>query len=446
MSATLFALGIGIRAALVGLIAFAVLELLATQRLYATALVLTGIGALILADLVRCITRGDRLMERFVEGLAAGDFERPAPAGVGSGLRRLRAAIARAATNLNAARAARQLKIDYLQTLIDNVSVALLVVQPDGTLALANRAARKLAGRHANHLRQLSAVGEAAAAQLLKLKPGERQVVRLANGQRVLGSAARFSTAGARYQLLSLQNIQSELDAAELKAWQDLVRILAHEMMNSLTPIASLAESLKPLVSVPDNDAGNDVAGAIDAIARRSTGLMSFVERYRQMADLPAVQPRQIRLAELLGRIDRVMSATMADSGVSYASTVEPPELMLHADPDLLEQALINVIHNAAEAVAGTEAPRVEVRAIANGESIAIRVADNGPGLDDTQLDRIFVPFFTTKQGGSGIGLSLARQIALAHRGRLEVSANVPRGAVFVLTIPVGADLCSPGR
>ena len=438
MAPAFFAVGIGIRASLVGAIVFAILELLATQRLYATAVVLSGIAALILVDLAQYVSRGDRMLERFVEGLAAGELEHPAR-GV-SGFSRLRGAIERAVATLDAARLRPQQQIDRLQTLIDTVPVAIITLDDAGKIALANHAARRLAGRAMSTVEHLGEIGAAAAERLSQLAPGQRRVIRLGNGQRVLASAARFAAAGERLRVLSLQNIETELDAVELQAWQDLLRVLAHEMMNSLTPISSLAESVRPLLSAAvlagPNGALRDVADAVDAIARRSAGLMSFVERYRKMAELPPPSLESLLVEELIRRIDQLMRPTLDARGIAYASSIQPSSLTIRADGNLLEQALINLLHNAMEALSCAGNPRIEVRCWLRDDHCAISVGDNGKGLDGGSLEHIFIPFFTTKPGGSGIGLSLARQIAHAHHGQLEAAANEPVGAVFTLLIP----------
>lgn len=449
----MFAVGIGLRAALVGAIAFAILQLLATQHLYATALVLSGLAALLLADLARYVARGDRLLARFVEALAAGELERPARGTVG--FQRLRGAIERAVTTLDSARLRPQQQIDHLQSLIDTVPVAIITLDDMGRVSLANHAARRLTGRAISKLEHLDSIGVSAAETLAQLAPGHRRVVRLASGQRILASAARFSAGDHRLRVYSLQNIGSELDAVELQAWQGLLRVLAHEMMNSLTPISSLAQSVRPLLSkAVESDAEGrlrDVADAVDVIARRSSGLMSFVERYRTMAELPPPSLETLSVADFVHRVGQLMRPTLEVKGIAYSSSVEPADLTVRADGGLLEQVLINLIHNAMEAlpVAGglpaekastvPPEPRIEVRCKVRDEFCTISVSDNGKGLDSASLEHIFVPFFTTKPGGSGIGLSLARQIAHAHRGQLEAAANAPRGAVFTLSIPAAS-------
>lgn len=447
MSAGPYSLGIAVRAALLGVGAFAILQLLATQRLYATALVVAAAAAVLVFELRRHVAKSDRMLAQFVAGLAAGDFERPSrDAAATRGFRRLADAIDRAATSLSTSRVSQQRQVESLQALLDTSAVAMLIVEPSGSVMLANRAARLLASVPVASLAQLPAFGPAAA-ELQELAPGRRTVVRLANGQRILASASQFIAGGVGKRVLSLQNIGSELDEAELQAWHDLVRILAHEMMNSLTPIASLAESVRPLVAAMRTDAGAasdrraaEVAGAIDTIARRSAGLMSFVERYRKMAERPQPVLREVRVASLVQKVEQLMSAVLAGKGIAFAASVEPPELEIRADVAMLEQALLNLLHNCVDALAQTAGARIEVRCRTENDGVAIAVLDNGPGIPADALERIFVPFFTTKAGGSGIGLSLARQIAHAHGGRLDAAASVPSGAAFTLFLPGARD------
>ena len=261
-------------------------------------------------------------------------------------------------------------------------------------------------------------------------------MITLADGQRALASVGAFASADGPRRLIALQGLASDLDAVEQEAWRDLTRILAHEMMNSLTPICSLAESLTALA--PDDDHAG-VGEAVEVIARRSAGLMNFVERYRRLADLPAPERVEIGAAALVAGPDALMRGLAADRGVAWESIVEPPDLTLLADPELVEQAVLNLLKNALEAVAGR--PDGRVRLICGRENglVSISVVDNGPGLSPAQAEAVFTPFFTTKPGGSGIGLSLARQIALAHGGRLEHVPAARGGAAFRLLLPAAA-------
>jgi nitrogen fixation/metabolism regulation signal transduction histidine kinase len=444
MSASRYTVAIGVRALSFAALAFLAIELAVVQRLYGTALVVAVVATVVFFDLGRFISRGDRLLENFIDGLAAGHFEMSIPPSMSAGFQGFNAAITRAAATLHATRLEKQRQIEFLQSLLDNVSVACLVLRDDGALSLANRAARRLADQTVHQLEQVTAIGSAAATSLLALNSGERRVVRLANGHRVLACAARFAAGGTSYRLLSLENIGTELDTAELKAWQELVRILSHEMLNSLTPISSLAASLAQITSGRPNDASlvlsqkqtTRLTQAIETIARRSMGLMKFVEKYRKVAVMPQVELRAVTVSELLQNVETLLSDSLKNSNVVLSSRVEPSDLTVLADHYLLEQALINVVQNAADAVRGVSVPQISVHCCLRGKFAAISIKDNGAGVDANLLERIFLPFFTTKLEGSGIGLSLTRQIMLAHHGHVEVAANQPRGAVFTLLTP----------
>jgi signal transduction histidine kinase len=221
-----------------------------------------------------------------------------------------------------------------------------------------------------------------------------------------------------------------------------MARVLAHEMMGSLTPIVSLAESLDLLLERQNASAQTDgeIAGAVEAIKRRSLGLMSFVDRYREFSELPKPNLAPIEAAALLDGIERLLRPTFDAKRITYSGEISSGGLELFADRELLEQAIINLLRNAIDAVDGVAAPSIRVScAEENGKSI-IAVEDNGPGLGQKNTGQLFVPFFTTKAGGFGIGLSLARQIALAHGGDLEASDNSSSGATFRMTIPKGVE------
>lgn len=433
-----FAIGLGVRAALVGLLVWAAAEVMIGAHYYATGVVLLGLAGLVVADLSRVTLAGDRTLRALADSLAAGTVERPARTLAAFG--ELNWAVEQAANVLDAERRAHQERTDELEALLDTVNAALFVLAPDGTLDHSNRAARAMAADQAGRLEDIAAIGPGPARRLTALVPGAREILRLDDGRQMLATAAAFSVPGrARRRLISLQSVSGELDLVELKAWQDLVRILAHEMMNSLTPIVSLTDSLERMMRdepAPGPEAARQIAAAVQVIGRRSEGLMNFVGRYRRMVDLPAPELAKVRLRDLVDSLGRLIGPMLQDRGMLYRCEVRPPGLTVLADSDLLEQAVLNLLKNAIEAAEGGAGPAIElICSLGLDGGVVIAVNDNGPGLPE-DLEGLFVPFFTTKPDGSGIGLSIARQVALAHQGRLLAERRSPRGAVFSMVFP----------
>lgn len=372
-------------------------------------------------------------LARFVEGLGAGDLTQsfaggPADGGFGelgavldSAMRRLREERARLAQDAR-----------FSFALLDDTPTALLTIDPAGRVMLANKAARRLFGARDGVDRAAFAdCGQAFAALLDPARAtGERVIVPLDTGrlpQRAMVSVAGVSRLGVPLRLVAVEPIQRELAAAEIAAQGDLVRVLTHEIMNSLTPVTSLARTAATLMARVDDDAGRDVADAKQAVAtlaRRADALLDFVDSYRQFARVPAVAARDFDAGEWAAELGRLLAAAEWARGVAFVADV-PPRLTLHGDPALLAQALINLLKNGAEAARSAARPAVTLTIGAG----TIEVADSGPGIRGGAEGDIFLPFFTTKASGSGVGLSVARQIVVAHGGTIRAENGVGGGA-----------------
>lgn len=420
LGATSFAVGVVWRAVLIGVLALVAI-LAASRQLYATALVLGVVIVIVAADLARASRSADRVLAQFVDGVAAQGYEWPrAPRQFAA----FGAAMGRAQARLEGARAARQEKIDFLDSLVETSLAALLVVDDQGLVLHANRAAFDLG------------FGTGRPLGLDVGAPGGRKIVNLMGDRSALMQISVFRTpAMSGRRLVSLQTVAGDLDLVEIKAQSDLVRILAHEMMNSLTPIASLSQSLLQRAEAGGLDA-QMLPDALEIISRRSSGLMTFVERYRRVAEVSPGAMVKVTAAEVLASLDGLVETMMTTSGVRFVCEGPRPQALIEVDVDLLEQALLNLLINARDAAAGGPDPEVRLGCVAEDGVVSFTVSDTGAGL--VEPETAFVPFYTTKPKGSGIGLTLARQIAAAHGGRLEYRRERDR-TTFSLQLPTHA-------
>lgn len=247
---------------------------------------------------------------------------------------------------------------------------------------------------------------------------------------------------GKVLRIVVLQNIQSELQQKEIQAWQNLTRVLRHEIMNSLTPILSLAGTMKEIVQyditpiIPENEGVQDLTEALQTLEKRSAGIIQFVNAYRDYTTLPKPVFVEIKAKDLLNRILQLFHKDLQEALIEAKITIVPETLSLTADADQIEQVLINLIKNSIEALQGHTDPTLSVRVYSDmNQHIYIEVADNGSGIEPEAMERIFIPFFTTKKTGSGIGLSLSRQIVQQHGGSLTVSSKVGEGTTFVMVL-----------
>lgn len=242
--------------------------------------------------------------------------------------------------------------------------------------------------------------------------------------------------------IVTIENIGREINQAEYLAWRNLISVLTHEMMNSITPIVSLADNCRDILTQPDllslpeetlKQELEDTKRALNTIAQRSQGIMNFVDSYRQLSKLPSPNIQSISLRELLTTIALLEQAKLAPLNIKISIHVEPENLSLHADKQQFEQVLINLINNAADACKQQKKGEINITASLRSNHTIIAVNDNGAGIDDKILEHIFTPFFTTKRNGTGIGMSLTRQIIHAHGGQVSVKSTPKVGTTVEL-------------
>ena len=418
----------------------------------AGAVALAAVGAWAALAVVRAAERPARDVRRFLEGVRYDDVSgRFSASGGDPLLNALAVAFEEVGEAFRRVRAEREEQASYLGAVVRHVGVALVAFRADGAVTIFNLAARRTLGvARPRSLEVLARRAPAAARALRGVVAGERSLVRLeaseGGPQELVAYATRFTVGGEAHTLVSLQDIREELEARELDAWQELARVLTHEITNSVAPIASLAGTARGLLDAPATapppagGAGrlDDVREALGTIERRSRGLVAFVDAYRTLARLPAPRPRVVSAAELLG--DVAVLARASAPGVAVTINVDPERLEIVADADLVEQALVNLALNAVEALGGRGGPHpggaVTLRAYAGpGGRAVVEVVDDGPGLLPEVAERAFVPFFSTKPGGSGIGLALAHRIARLHGGTLTVESEPDVRTAFTLRL-----------
>ena len=322
------------------------------------------------------------------------------------------------------ARAARDVQAGYLETVVRHVPVPFIAARADNSLSLVNNPARRLTGLSTlTHLDQLGDLDATLPQRMRELEPGSQQLLQ----SRLRGDPAELRVSvseirldGGVERLYSIENLSGELTARESSAWRNLIRVLTHEIMNTLTPVTSLAQTTTGMLDKAE--ANDDIRDAVRTIARRSEGLMNFVLRYRELLKVPQPDITRVSVSDALHGVATLMAAEL--DGIDVSVDVSPSSVEVMADTALLDQVLVNLVKNAIDAVAGVEEPAISLSGRLDFGRTMISVSDNGIGIDSDSLDQVFVPFFTTKREGSGIGLSLCRQIMTAHGGEIAIESS----------------------
>jgi two-component system nitrogen regulation sensor histidine kinase NtrY len=405
----------------------------ATPGVRAGLIVAALVGVAALASLWNFIRRTNFLVSRFVESVRFEDYSQRFTDPSGGGFDVLGATLDQALKTLQARHMQESAEGRYLAAIVDDAPSALLTIDQNGRVEILNKAARQLFARlPLNRLEDLNALGPELAAAV-HLPPGTRKITRLmleGVPQKAIFASAQVARLDQPVTVISILPVQSELGALEVAAQADLVRVLTHEIMNSLTPVTSLARTGAELVSKAAKDDATlaDAKSATETVARRAEGILRFVESYREFAQAPDIHRRQFKAQSWAEEIMRLALANASDRTIDARVEVEPKTMSLNADPELLAQALLNLLRNSIRATAELAEPILVLGLAreANGH-FRIEVRDNGPGIPADRREDIFLPFYTTHKGGSGVGLSFARQVALAHGGSI-CALDAPEG------------------
>ena len=379
--------------------------------------------------LVRFVERTNRELARFLSAVRAEDYtERFEREREGVGFDDLGRELTGLFGRIRALREQSEIDLRVLRAIIDHVPVPLIAVSPDDRVEHLNKAARRFFGTlHVVRVLDMKPLGDELVRAVETLTPGSTQLVPMTSSDRVLIGVSHVRSGAESRRVFSLQSLRGELETAEVEAWQALVRVLTHELMNSLTPVRSLAQSAAHVLQAGDAEAIEDAQVALRTVAKRADGLLRFIESYREVARVPKPECSDVRVQELLDRVCRLFK----DAPATVEAKVTPETLVVRIDGEQIERVLINLVRNAIEA-----APEARIQLSARlderGRPV-MTVSDDGPGIPAQVASKMFVPFYTTKLGGSGVGLSLTRQIMRAHGGFASFAPVEPNGAQFTL-------------
>jgi two-component system, NtrC family, nitrogen regulation sensor histidine kinase NtrY len=448
MGSNRFDIGIGSRVVALALTITAISWIISHTHWYVTPVVLVAVALGQVAMLIRFATQWSREVTRLLDALSFDDTSVNCSALYSdSSFHELSLAIMRVLERLRAGRAEREAESQYFHVLVAHVPIALVSVDQRGTVQLLNMAARRLFAGPCVEASQFTRYGEVFATGMEALNPGNSAILRMERNSEVLqlkAAATELAVGGTRRRLISLQNIETELTAQELASWQAVIRVMTHEVMNSLTPISSLATTARGLISDvrnrlatddPNKAALADAGEALDIMAHRSAGLLRFVQNHRRLAKRMVAKIELVPLLRVFARLQRLLAGELQGREVELTLIVTPESLEMPVDAELLDQALLNLVRNSLEALRDKGGGgRIAVSAYRDVDSrVVITVADDGPGIPQNLRLKVFVPFFTTKRQGSGVGLTLVRQIVALHGGMIGISETPGGGATIKL-------------
>ncbi|MBL7857001.1 MAG: GHKL domain-containing protein [Cyclobacteriaceae bacterium] len=412
------------------------------------AAILTGVIILLqLAEIFRFISQTNRKLTRFLESIKYSDFLSGFTADhkLGKSFKDLNIAFNEVLEAFRKARSEKEEHWQYLNTVVQQVRTGLLSFDDNGNIQLINANAKRFMGTASalKNIHELEQLNPKLYQAIRAAAPGKSELYKGSNDLYLTIQSSELRIRGADVKLITLQNIQPELQKQELEAWQNLTRVLRHEIMNSITPISSLTSTLREILDHDmvrkenhyelKDEGADDLREGLSTIENRSKGLIKFIDAYREYTSLPKPKLANVLLKDLIEHVAQLMKTELKKTNIRFEATCSSEYLTIQADVEMIEQVLINLLKNAIEALVETKNPTLQLIGRYDENSVKVEVIDNGAGIIKEAIEKIFVPFYTTKRTGSGIGLSLSRQIMQMHNGSISVESEPDVKTVFTL-------------
>lgn len=421
-----------------------------STNVFFTPIIVGGFIIFQVVSIIRYIDKTNRELSSFLESVRFSEFTRSYKLeGMGGSFEELNDAFNEVINDFQKVRSEKEEHFHYLQTILQNIDVSVIAYRPDGQIELINKSAKKLFQVSGlRNIRGLETLSPELVELLFTIKPGQNELIKIQDDDDFLQLAiytTNFKLKDKVVTLATIKDIQNVLEEQETEAWQKLIRVLTHEIMNSITPISSISSTLDIMLKAYpgdegehtqiDNESLGELKKALQTINNRSNGLLHFVNTYRNLTKIPQPNFSICSVTDLFDNVKGLLGEEISSNGTQLEISVEPSTMNFTADGKLIEQVLINLVKNANQALKGHEDGLIKMSGFYNKRGhVTLQVADNGPGILPDVLEKIFIPFFTTKPNGSGIGLALSRQILRLHNGSITAQSHVGKETVFTMT------------
>lgn len=443
-----FYIGVVLRVFGIALTMFLGIWLFYSQNLLLAPGILGVIILIQIIEMIYFVNSINQKLARFLDSIRFNDFSSSftSDSQKGGSFRQVNVAFNEVMNVFKQTRAEKEEQMLFLQIIIQHINTGIISFNSSGQIGVINNAAKHLL--QIPQFRDISDLGKLSPKllkEVLGMKPGKRISEKVDESLHLIIQTTSLKMGGQSWTLLSLQNINAELQSNELEAWQNLTKVLRHEIMNSITPISSLVDSLRTILDEDSyvqqegflikKDGFQDMQEGLETIANRSRGLVTFVNAYRDYTNIPKPNKQLIKVNTLFENVLSLMKEELKNAEVKVEVKINPEDFDLSCDVDQITMILINLIKNASESLLNQADRTIWLSALNQGDmGTIIQVEDRGPGIVPEALERIFVPFYTTKKTGSGIGLAISRQIMNLHKGSLQVKSKPNEKTVFTLS------------